>query len=83
MGYFDGFEQIADYAWLKKKEKHWDLRIGNPCVVSVYKESLDTPKDEIIKKVRDLQLKEKQRFTKEFPQVEWQSCNIFPYKPEK
>ena len=69
---FEGFEQIADYAWLKKGRKYWSLLAGNPFCISNYKPSLEIPKEQVIKEVKQGQAEEKQRFAEQFPDVEWE-----------
>ena len=69
---FEGFEQIADYAWLKKGRKYWSLWAGNPFCISNYKPSLEIPKEQVIKEVKQGQAEAKQRFAEQFPDVEWE-----------
>jgi hypothetical protein len=65
------FEKIADYAWMKKGRKYWNLWIGNPFMISKYTAPVTIPKEEILADVAAGQAKAKQEFIKNFPDVEW------------
>lgn len=65
--------KIADYAWLKRGRKYWNLWAGNPFCISLYLPSLGLSEVELIKKVKAGQAKEKKRFAKNFPDVAWEN----------
>lgn len=65
-------EKIADYAYLSKGYKFWNLWIGNPFCIELYKIPIaDCTLEKVIKDVIKVQKKEKKRFAKQFPDVEW------------
>lgn len=65
-------EKIADYAWLKKGRKYWNVWIGNPFMVQVFRYDIDLPKHLLVEHVEHHQSREKARFAKQFPDVEWE-----------
>lgn len=66
------FEQIADYAWIKKGIKYWNLWEGNPFCIQKFQIPIDKmSKNEIIIEVRRHQEIERERFQNEFNDVPW------------
>jgi len=64
--------RIADYVWYRKARKYWYLWIGNPFCVSLYKVPLAEMSEDEIKAVgKRIGMKEKERFKRDFPDVEW------------
>ncbi|NVO11709.1 MAG: hypothetical protein HXX16_17240 [Bacteroidales bacterium] len=63
------FEHIADYAYLKAGRKYWNLYKGNPFCLSLNQYPINIDKDSIILHAKYCQEQEKERFTKEFPDV--------------
>jgi len=67
-------KQISDYTWLGKTQRSWHLLSGNPFCVS--REIIPLKKateQELIIFAQKANVKEKKRFVKKFPDVEWQS----------
>lgn len=65
-------KQIADYAWISKTKRSWHLWIGNPfCVSKEIFPLKDATEKELIKFASLRMRKEKRRFAKLFPNVEW------------
>lgn len=70
-------EQIADYAFLGKTQRSWKVWTGNPlCIMCETIPLKEYTKDQIIKVIKKAQLKEKKRFTKHFPDIEWTTAKI-------
>ena len=65
-------ELIADYAWLAKGRKYWNMWIGNPFCVSHYQVDVTLDKSDLILEIKRMQGVEKERFEKQFPDVKWQ-----------
>lgn len=65
-------KQIADYAYLSKTQRSWHVWLGNPFGIGKYIIPLKKKTEKQIVKMTLLsQKKEKKRFTKLFPDVEW------------
>ncbi|HKZ02388.1 MAG: hypothetical protein A2W35_06580 [Chloroflexi bacterium RBG_16_57_11] len=65
-------EQIADYAWLHETKRSWNIWAGNPFCVGMFRVSKkDMSKQALIKKIRALEEKERKRFRRRFPDIEW------------
>ena len=70
---------IADYAWLSKGRKYWMLWAGNPFCIGSFKFLLEKWSEEKITKLAiKEQAKEKKRFVKQFPDVEWDCLLLTP-----
>lgn len=66
-------EQVADYVWLDKTQRSWHVWSGNPFCVGLHKIPLkEMSKEKLVKLIRKENAKEKKRFTKLFPDVEWE-----------
>ena len=66
-----GFEKVTDYAWIKKGKKYWNVWLGNPFCISLYKAPLSIPKEEIEIDLVKGQQEAKMDFVKRFPDVDW------------
>lgn len=66
-------ERIADYAFLSRGRKYWNIWLGNPFFISLYKVPLSKEKETLIAEVKEAQSKEKIRFLAEFPGFKWES----------
>jgi hypothetical protein len=67
----DKSEKVADYAWLAKGRKYWNIWQGNPFCVSLYKVGLHCDKEDLISEIKRMQRVEKERYAKEFPCIKW------------
>ena len=66
-------DRVADYAWLCKGRKYWNVWFGNPFMIR-HCQVLISPhvtREMIIDDIRKAQSEEKKRFTKQFPNQDW------------
>jgi len=72
-------KQISDYAWLEKTQRSWHLWIGNPFCVS--REIIPLKKateKKLISFAKKVNIREKKRFSKNFPDVKWETFTTTP-----
>ena len=67
-----GYEQIADYAWIKKGRKYWNIYLGNPFCLQPYQTTIEMPKEELEQMLINGQEEVKKDFIERFPDVIWE-----------
>ena len=73
MSYVPGGEKVADYAYLKRGHKYWNIWIGNPLGIGLYRIPLTVSRSVVINKCITAQKKAKRNFIKRFPEIPWKS----------
>jgi hypothetical protein len=67
-----GYEQIADYVWLKKGLKYWNIMDGNPFCAGLIKIPIGkATREQLIKQAKINNEEERVRFAEMFPDIEW------------
>ena len=70
-------ELVADYTLLHEGRKYFNIWIGNPfCISLIQFNKATTDRNLLIQSIKSDQLREKKRFTKLFPNVEWKEMSF-------
>lgn len=75
-----GYEKVADYGYLKQGKKYWCIILGNPFCLKEFKVDLIVGREKIVRDIKKMQMAEKKRFLKKFPNQEWNPDEAFDDK---
>jgi hypothetical protein len=70
-------EIVADYTMLHEGRKYFNVWIGNPFMITLIKfHKNTTDKYLLIQSIKSDQKREKARFIKQFPEIEWKEMSF-------